>query len=102
MSAARAPRLLSPGMGAGCGESRPRALKASPCVVPGTCGLGVPGPGASEAGQTRGPQSRPARSCAAAECVPNYRSRGEARGLDSVMEMKQNCFLPESLQNSLL
>ena len=24
---------------------------------------------------------------------------GEFRGLDSVMEMKQNCFLPESLQN---
>lgn len=29
-------------------------------------------------------------------------ARGEARGLDSVMEMKQNCFLPESLQKSLL
>lgn len=34
--------------------------------------------------------------------VRNYRSQGEARGLESVMEMKQNCFLPESTKIAAL
>lgn len=92
------PRLPSLWVRGGGGKSRP--LRASPSLP--AAALQARAHREARPDRRHRQQSCPGWNWAAAECVPNYRSQGEAQGLDSVMEMKQNCFLPESLQNSLL
>lgn len=75
------------------------SLLAVELPSPGSAAAGL---GHREAGGPSGRQRRLGWKRASAERERNDRAQGEARGLDSVMEMKQNCFLPESLQKSLL
>lgn len=95
------PRLPSPWVRGGGGQEQTPEGKPAP-PRSGPAGQSAAGHGEARPDRRHRQQSRPGWNWAAAECVPNYRSQGKARGLDSVMEMKQNCFLPESLQNSLL